>query len=107
MKQKTPLIHRKIVVTSTYCMVDASIKYEKLDFVKKHIKLCKKVYVDIQKNFSIWWKHPEAQKLEILIRVKFGYSPKTYCFDILHQFSFIYRDYINQKPKKNVKKSNI
>ena len=71
---KTPIIHQKIVVTSTYCMVNREIRFKKLDFVKNNLRLFKKVYDDIFSHFEKWWKHPTSQKLEILIRKKLIYQ---------------------------------
>lgn len=102
--KKMPIIHRKIVVTSTYCLIDRSIRFAKLDFVKDNLSLCRKVYDNLRHHFEKWWRHPESQKLEILIRVKFGYSPKTYSHDILWHFKFLYEEYLNQRPKKKFKK---
>ncbi len=90
---KYPIIHKKFVITSTYCVKDRSIRYAKKDFIKANYRLFKKLYHSIYGSIKQWWKHPLAQELEIKIRIAFGYSPATYAYDILWHFKFIFQEY--------------
>lgn len=97
MNENFPIIHKSFVVTSTYLIKDRSIRYEKKNFITEHYELFKQVFVDIYKKGTKWFHHPKAQELEIKIRIKFGYSPRTYVYDILWHFYWIFQEYEKEK----------
>ena len=100
-RERFPIIHKKFVITSTYCLKDRSIRYEKEDFIKQNYRLFKKLYHEVYEEVTKWWATPIAQQLEIKIRIKFGYSPRTYVRDILWHFKFIFFEWEEkQKAKK-------
>lgn len=110
MRNRMPLIHQKIIVNSTYCITPASIRAEKENFVRRNHELVKMVSTDrdyyiskLRAQANAPWTKPnwhrtvDAQKLEIKIRVYFGYSPRSGTYDILNHFCFIFKE-INQWP---------
>lgn len=100
MRNNCPIIHRKFVVTSTYCIKDRSIYTRKWNFIKENYAAFKRLFNEIYISMHKWWHHPIAQKLEMKIRIKFGYSPRTYSHDILWHFKGLFNDY---ELYKNIK----
>lgn len=96
--KKFPLIHRHFVITSTYIMKDRSVYFIKEKFIKDNYRDLKSLFDKINKEKG-WWKLPVAQKMEMKIRVKFGYSPNTNGRDFLMHFFRIFKQYELSKNK--------